>query len=85
MLQVANQLRRAGIIHTVPGDFPFDPLHRLPASRADRWRLPCCLAAISCIDNRANHVRDHFTGSFDQYTVANPNILIDMPKLPLPV
>ena len=75
MLQVADELRRAGIVDTVPSHLPIHPLDRLLAGWADRGRLPGLFRSITHINDRADHIRDHFSGALDQHPVTYPDIL----------
>jgi len=74
MLQMANQLSRAGGIYTVPGHLSFQMFHRLPAGGADLRRLKGALCPATGRDHGANDIGDHIASAFEQHTVTHANI-----------
>ncbi len=76
MLQVAQQLRRAGGVDAVPIHLSGHVLDRLFAHRADLRRFEDALAAIPDLHHRADHVGDHVAGAFEHHPVAYANIFL---------
>ena len=75
VLDVTDDLRRAGAVDAVPGHFALDALHWLMAHRTFQRDLVGFLVTVARVCDRANDVRDHVAGALDQHTIAHADIL----------
>ena len=74
MLNISDDLSRAGIIHAVPGDLSFKIFDRLPAYRTLIRRLIYFFFIRPQFLNGADNIGDHITGAFHQDTIANTDV-----------
>jgi hypothetical protein len=74
MLDVADDLRRAGAVDAVPGHFSFKVLNRLVADRAGFWRLVRPFAAFTNVHYWPDDVRNHVAGALDHHAVTDADI-----------
>ncbi len=74
MLDVTDDLRRAGAVDAIPGHFSLEVLHRLVADRAGLGWLERPFAAFARIHDRSDDIWDHIPGTFDHHAVAYADV-----------
>ena len=76
MLQVADQLFRAGRVDAVPGHLALWMLNRLPAGRTGAGWHVRLLVPRARIHHRTDDIGDHFPGAFDQHPVTGTDVFV---------